>query len=251
MDIFQYWDQEAVPDDVMVWINGFKIANPEFSHRLLDRAAAIAFIEAHYTPRERAAFELCGPPAMQADYLRLCLMYAVGGIYVDADQSPQERLSLLVDKADVGLMCKWYTPITNCPILINGVMILKNSGNLYVKACLELATELILGRRFNDILMSSGPGLLNAVWRAFDEGIDADLDVSMPENWQASGWDELMFLARQHIVPTPELRGDFHALTFISSDEFFNWFGLTNPRYKAGTRHWVNWHGSIYNTESS
>ena len=240
MYLFQYWDQEPIPGDVASWINGCRAQNPGLDHILLDHDKADALIAEHFTRKERIAFASCGPPAMQADYLRLCLMYALGGLYLDADQAPLEELSQLIDKADGGLLVQWHA------ILNNGPLLLRKPGNLYIKACLDLATENIIERRFQDVLMTTGPGVMNAVWCLIDREAEIAIEFSVAPAWRPGGWDALLRAARGSIPPTPELSKDFHDLTRITTDECMRWLGLTNPAYKSGDRHWPNWPGSIY-----
>ena len=108
MRLHQYWHQLPPPDDVAGWIDGFRTANPDFEHRLYDEAAAGAFIAVHYGRPELAAFEACGLPAMQADFFRLCVMDAVGGLYLDADQQPLAPLAGLISQAPHALMPTWH-----------------------------------------------------------------------------------------------------------------------------------------------
>src|SRR4051794_22533135 len=48
-------------------------------------ASAANYIAERYGRREVAAFARCRHPAMRSDYLRLCFVFAEGGLYVDAD----------------------------------------------------------------------------------------------------------------------------------------------------------------------
>ncbi len=244
MYLFQYWDRKPIPQDVASWIDDCRNQNPDLEHVLLDHADARRFIERHFTYRECAAFASCGPPAMQADYLRLCLMFAVGGLYVDADQAPREEFSQLLKQADRGLIVQWLTILNNCPIFM------REPGNEYIRACLDLATGNIIERRFEHVLTSTGPGVLSAVWGLLDQTAGANMEAVVPSVWGPIGWNALLSAARALIIPSAALIRDLNGLTRITTDESMRWLGLTNPVYKTGDRHWNNWSRSIYDVDT-
>ena len=111
--IYQYWDNEVVPKDMSVLIERLKTQNSGMEHVLLNYASATNLICRLHGPRETLAFCSCGPPAMQADYLRLCLMSALGGFYIDADTVPNDTLQSLVDEVGEGLIPQWLVILTN------------------------------------------------------------------------------------------------------------------------------------------
>jgi hypothetical protein len=58
-------------------------AFPGARYRLWGRADGEAFIDQHFTPEVAWAFRCLRPYAYKADLLKLCLLHAVGGWYVD------------------------------------------------------------------------------------------------------------------------------------------------------------------------
>jgi hypothetical protein len=54
MKLFQYWEP---PDEVAEWIEGFRVKNPDFKHRLYDRGSASWFIRKNLGERHQRAFD--------------------------------------------------------------------------------------------------------------------------------------------------------------------------------------------------
>lgn len=240
MHIYQYWDQPEPPAEVSVWLDGFRADNPEMTHHVLNRKTATEFIALHFGPREVEAFSRCGPPAMQADYLRLCLMRAVGGIYLDADQTSGEPLASFLTGFSEAMICRWYI------VMSNTVMVFRQPGDAFINAALDLATDNVLARRFHNVLASTGPPVLNAVWSAVNPEIEAAIEATVAPYWRPHGWDELLEQAKRLVRCKAEVRSALTRIALIQTDDCVRWFGLTSPDYKKGDRHWENWPGSIY-----
>jgi hypothetical protein len=87
LHLIQYWhDQLSVPDDVRECLSSWRRLGAEgFRFSMFNDESAAAYIELHYGAAERAAFACCHHPAMRCDYLRMCVLVAEGGLYVDAD----------------------------------------------------------------------------------------------------------------------------------------------------------------------
>jgi hypothetical protein len=83
--IIQYWHTAQPPERINCGLMSFAECNPDLRHLIFDEPRADAFIAAHFSNRELAAFQACGVPAMQADYFRYCAVFALGGLYADAD----------------------------------------------------------------------------------------------------------------------------------------------------------------------
>ena len=236
---FQYWDQPEPPEEVAGWIAGFAEMNPDYDHQLFSEQRAAHFIAQHF--RERAAFEACAVPAMQADYFRLCAIITAGGLYVDADNQCLQPFSTLLDPVPHALMLTWTGLINNAFIMF------RQPRSPFLEACLHLATDNIEHRRFTVENTSTGPGVINAVRAVLDPD-------ALPQMWTAFdndfcrdwGFMDLVEIARRLIQPDEALRADFAALTLRHTLDTLPWMGSEQPRYKQTERHWVNWRTEIY-----
>lgn len=85
--LVQYWHEPAaVPADVRACLESWNILlECGFTIRLFGDDSAGRYIAERFGGREREAFARCRHPAMRSDYLRICVILAEGGLYVDAD----------------------------------------------------------------------------------------------------------------------------------------------------------------------
>lgn len=240
MKLFQYWDLETPPDDVADLIDRFRVANPDFDHILLNERSALELISAHYGATEIAAFKACNHPAMQADYLRLCLMDALGGLYIDVDQQPRAPLSELID-GHAAIVTTW------CDLMGNGVLMFREPRNPFISACLALATDNILNKRFTYILMATGPGLFNAVRSVIDPDFAALIrTIIRAGGWLGYGYDDLVKDAHRIVTDPQDVKAALETVTLVTNQDVQRWIDIAPVAYKATDRHWLNWTGSIY-----
>lgn len=85
--IVQFWDSDAVPEDVGLAIASWRDRNPGFEHRLFSEARARAFIVQAHGEAAAQAFDRCHHAAMKADFFRVAYLAVEGGVYVDADDA--------------------------------------------------------------------------------------------------------------------------------------------------------------------
>jgi mannosyltransferase OCH1-like enzyme len=120
--VIQYWHDAAdVPEDVRECLESWKLLTTDgFKYVLFDDRSARRFIASHLGPRQVAAFDGCGHPAMRCDYFRMCYMVRCGGFYVDADEYYQggDCTSLLKDDLlKVQPLC--YDTSTSCMVPVD------------------------------------------------------------------------------------------------------------------------------------
>ena len=241
MRLFQYWDTGAPPEEIAGWVEGFRAANPGMKHRLYDRASASAFIGRRLGERERRAFDTLAVPAMQADYFRLCALWAVGGVWIDADYQAKRPLKDLLRQAPGGLMQLWHGHV------VTGVIMAREPGDAFLRACLGLATLSIEARAPQTAYMSTGPGVVNAVRVIADPSSLEEVTTQYRNIGNSVGdFAELLERARASVGATPELAAAFKALTLIEVTAMKPWIGWKKPAYKQTDRHWQNWTGPQY-----
>ncbi len=241
MRLYQYWDAPDPPPEIAGWIEGFRRDNPDFQHRLYDRAAAGWFIGKHLGEREQHAFEAIAVPSMQSDYFRYCAVWALGGVYVDADFQSLQPLSGLLGQAPRSLMLSWDGHV------VAGLMMCRERGDPFVRACLDLSTRNIEDRALTSAYTAAGPGVINAI-RVLIDPASFDEVAKGFDNFFGRGWGfpELMERARGMVVVTPQIAEAFHAMTVIHAKKLNGWIGRAAPAYKETERHWLHWRGSIY-----
>ncbi|MDU9004313.1 glycosyltransferase family 32 protein [Sedimentitalea todarodis] len=151
--IFQYWDSNIVPRDVsklmLSWQN-----HDRYEYNLLHRNDAISFLNTHFGADHVRAFKMANHVAEECDFLRLCLLYAKGGMYADADDklidSP-DRLNSL--GRGIVLFREPFGAISN------NVMLARPRHRL-VEIAIDMARDSLLSRENDTTWAKTGPGLM-------------------------------------------------------------------------------------------
>ena len=84
--LFRFWDKPRPPADVQAVMDSWNAPEVGLNQILFDEPKARRFILETYSERYLAAFDACHHPAMKSDFLRLCYLTKVGGVYLDVDQ---------------------------------------------------------------------------------------------------------------------------------------------------------------------
>lgn len=100
LNIFQTWHTKDVPPKMKECVDKLKRANPEFKHYLYDDNECREFIKKNFDSDVLDAFDGLIPGAYKADLWRYCVLYKLGGIYLDIKFEPVDGFKLieLVDK---------------------------------------------------------------------------------------------------------------------------------------------------------
>jgi hypothetical protein len=152
-NIFQYWNTDSVPEDVTALTASWRDRHG-FQYQLLNRRAAIAFLKERFDADHVRAFKMANHVAEECDFLRLCLLYAEGGIYADVDDKlltgADEILALghgaILFREAFGAVC-------------NNILVSKPRHRLF-EIAIDLARESLLARENDSTWAKTGPGLL-------------------------------------------------------------------------------------------
>lgn len=171
-----FWYQQDIPEPVQGCLQTWK-DHPRFSTAVYGCKDAVDFFETTGQHKERVAYETCGPFAMASDYFRLFILYARGGIYIDANwaqitdilpwieqncQAGQSGVLVSVNEA----ASTWNDPATdfmlakNTDILLNGIMYFTNPQDPFLKIACEICTMNIQSKATESIAFASGSGVL-------------------------------------------------------------------------------------------
>lgn len=210
--LVRFWhDPVDVPSDVIGCLKSWDALRDEgFSFHMFDDASAAAYIAERYGPRERAAFKRCWHPAMRSDYLRMCFVFAAGGLYVDADdvllgpgwQDVFRDGTLKVQPLCYDLIACGMVPASELrrPDLptegrifyVNNNPIAAPAGHPILREALARATDRLLGAVPSpEIQSTTGPGNLTAVLATHARESDAP-DFELLLDWSRTAepcWD--------------------------------------------------------------
>ncbi len=206
--LVQFWDDtSAVPGDVQACLDSWApLEAAGFERVLFDDTSARHFIEERFGERHIRAFDRCSHPAMRADYLRLCFMLRVGGLYIDADDEHQGAdVESLISDGLLRLQPLVYDIPSDSMVnvtraleatgdaeqvfYVNNNPIIAGPGHPVVAGALERATGLLLATNATnrDIQSLTGPGNLTASLVAHAGRLEANGDA--PDFELLMRWD--------------------------------------------------------------
>ncbi len=239
MKLFQYWDTGEPPGDVAACIRSVRERNPEFTHRLFDRPNAAWFIGKHVGKQEQDAFLSLAVPAMQADYFRLCALWAKGGLWLDADMTSVIPLRTLITDAVGG-----YVSMVD-RLLETDFLFVRDRHSPFYGACLDLATQRIEARTPGNAFEVTGPMVLNFVWAAIDPA-GAHEDPSLRRRKIRPPPEALAAAARR-----PGAAEEFATYERRHDSWTFQWLSVALAHYKTTKSDWRQWTGPVYREPTS
>lgn len=184
--LIRYWhDPKNLPEDVSNCLKSWdRLRKEGFEFRMYDDLSAAAYIEENFGERERRAFRKCRHPAMRCDYLRMCVMLAEGGVYVDADDvlvSDGWRDLFSDNKLKVQPLCFdistgrmmpaakiWQAdlPSAGHVFYVNNDPIAAPAGHPVLRRAFGRATDKLLREDSPEIQSTTGPGNFSAALAA-------------------------------------------------------------------------------------
>lgn len=170
LHLFQTWHSLHLPPSMAKCVHDLRSANPEFTYHLYDDAMCRAFLQQHFEEDVVFAYDKLIPGAYKADLWRYCILYVMGGIYLDIKYScvaPFKLIELTTkehyvhDREYVG-MDGIYQALLVCypknPILHSCIRKIVEyvQQNEYGKTCLFLGPHLI-GSHFCKLELNQFP----------------------------------------------------------------------------------------------
>jgi len=160
-NIFQTWHSKILPKSMFLAVLQIKRANPRFNYYLFDDNDCREFIRKYFDNEVLNAYDKLIPGAYKADLWRYCILYKMGGIYLDIKYIPMNNFKFInllnreywvTDVDGNGI----YNALMICkvgnPILLNAInKIVDNVKNKYYgTSFLEPTGPLLLSKYFTD-----------------------------------------------------------------------------------------------------
>jgi len=161
LNIFQTWHTKNLPPLMSKTVDLIKSSNPAFIHRLFDDNDCYNFIKDNFDKNILDAFDKLIPGAYKADLWRYCVLYKLGGIYLDIKYKPVNGFKFinLTEKEHWVLDCDKkgiYNALIVCKpgntILLQAInQIVENvKNNYYGESCLHPTGPLLLAKYFDE-----------------------------------------------------------------------------------------------------
>lgn len=163
-NIFQTWNTLDLPVKMQQSVNKLKTNHPEFTHYLYDDAMCRGFIKTHFDKKVVDAFDTLRPGAYKADLWRYCILYIMGGVYLDIKYQCVNGFSLnqLLDREYFVLDRPGWWKKGQIGIY-NGVMVCAKNNPLLLTAINKIVENVKNKDYGMNILYPTGPGLLGEV----------------------------------------------------------------------------------------
>ena len=160
LNIFQTWHTKILPPLMQQNVDYIQKLNPAFTYKLFDDQDCYNFIKDNFPTDVLGAFNNLIPGAYKADLWRYCVLYKLGGIYLDIKYKPvkgfrfinlTEKEHWVLDADNNGI----YNALIVCkpgnPILLNAInqIVLNVNTKYYGNNSLEPTGPLLLSKYFN------------------------------------------------------------------------------------------------------
>jgi|LauGreDrversion4_2_1035121.scaffolds.fasta_scaffold281968_2 mannosyltransferase OCH1-like enzyme len=160
-NIFQTWHSKKLPIEMFLAVSRIKKTNPRFNYYLFDDNDCRNFIKKYFDENVLNAYDTLIPGAYKADLWRYCVLYKMGGIYLDIKYIPVNNFKFknllnreywVTDTDENGI----YNALMVCKagnlILLNAInKIVENVKNKYYgSSFLEPTGPLLLGQYFTE-----------------------------------------------------------------------------------------------------
>lgn len=240
--IIQYWHAAEAPDYIADLLAGFDDLNPELPHLVFDETQAADFIAARFGERELAAFRACAVPAMQADYLRYCAVFALGGVYSDADYRCLRPLGPLVAAGGPQLFRR-----PDAEAISNGFFAFPDPGHPLLRLALDVATTNIEQRVAETVNMVTGPAVFTGLRLLYEagsmEGLYRHVADSQWERFATGTWEPLLEPFAAAVGSYERVADAFVDVDVSDFDAAMTWVGPPDSPlpYKRTDLHWVAW----------
>ena len=164
-NIFQTWKTLDVPSKMNQTIQKLQTDNPEFAYYLYDDAMCSEFIKDNFDDSVMCAYNKLIPTAYKADLWRYCILYKMGGIYLDIKYGCVGDFKL--------------TQLTNAEHFVkdiemsgggvyNGVIACKPKNAILYKAIYKIVDNVNSGYYGANALAPTGPLLLKIYFSQYE-----------------------------------------------------------------------------------
>jgi len=154
-NLFQTWHTKNLPPLMRNAVKSLQLQNPRFHYQLFDDNDCREFIKNNYASDVLHAFDTLNPGAYKADLFRYCVLYKLGGIYLDIKyiHANNFKLYYLLEKEH------WVLDADNRGVY-NALMVCKPGNRVLIMAIRKIVDNVKKKFYGNSSLEPTGPKLL-------------------------------------------------------------------------------------------
>jgi len=104
--VWQTFASKRLSPEAAESIRVMRLTNPRWQFHLVDDAKMDAFVKAHFHPFVHDAFVSIIPGVARADFWRYCVLYVLGGVYLDVDSRITRPLDAWIRPNDSAIVAQ-------------------------------------------------------------------------------------------------------------------------------------------------
>jgi len=156
LNIFQTWHTKSLPEKMQKNVDIIKNNNPAFNYYLYDDNDCRNFIQDNFNSDVLYAFDTLIPGAYKADLWRYCVLYKLGGIYLDIKYKPLNNFKF------INLTEKEHWVLDRDRNGIYNAVMVCLPNNTILKKAIDKVVQNVKNRYYGgSCLDPTGPGLLS------------------------------------------------------------------------------------------
>ena len=167
--IYQTAQSHQLESDCLTAHQGWVKLNPKWQMQLFDHDERRSFIEQYYDKDTVTAYDSLIPGAYQADLWRYCVLYALGGVYVDINKHAMSALDTILPP-ESAFVSTADRPKSSRQAIISNAFIAAVPKHPILECAIQLCVKRIHQRAYGSAsTWPTGPILLgNAINRLLD-----------------------------------------------------------------------------------
>jgi mannosyltransferase OCH1-like enzyme len=164
LNIFQTWHSKNLPPLMNNNIELIKSTNPAFKYHFFDDEDCYNFIKENFDENVLNAFDRLIPGAYKADLWRYCILFKLGGIYLDIKYKPVNGFKF------INLSEKEHWVLDHDKFgIYNALMVCKPGNHILLKAINQIVENVNTNYFGNHPLNPTGPLLLSNYFNENDK----------------------------------------------------------------------------------
>ena len=146
LNIFQTWYTKDLPPKMKECVESIKMCNPEFKYYLYDDNDCREFIKHNFDIEVLYSYDTLIPGAFKADLWRYCILYKLGGIYLDIKYKCVNGFKFITLTGEEHFVRDRYEMLNRLAIY-NALMICQ-PGNQILLKCIKKVVENVRNRYY-------------------------------------------------------------------------------------------------------
>jgi len=212
LKIYQAWHSKMIPPKMKESVDKLIQMNPEFNYYMYSDDDCIKFITENFDKDVLDAYNLLKPSSYKSDLWRWCILYKLGGVYLDIKFYSNIPLITLLEKYGEVFALDVDNSSAACESkqsIVSGFVITKPNNPIF-KGCIDKIVEYCKNRSYTESSLSvTGPCLLGLIVKEHMKGIDLSSHIKFKLRVEESGDNTVVSIVNENtpiVTQYPEYR---------------------------------------------